>query len=418
MAVARSNAVLKVNRQRLLQRLDALAVFGVDPTGGWSRYSFSEEDLKARDLLTQWTTGLGMTARTDAAGNLIARLEGSDPDLPAVAVGSHLDTVKNGGKFDGVYGVVAGLEAINVLVEQKVSHRRPVELIVFAEEEGSGFGASLYGSKAMAGVADELFLGMADETGLTLGEAMQRVGCDPTLYRNAARDKTDLHAYLEAHIEQGLVLESENTAIGVVEGIVGFLWARLTVRGRPDHAGATPMDLRRDAVAGAAEIILAAEALALEAGKPLVSTTGKMSVKPNSINSIAGEVEISFDVRDIRQEKLDAYVAGLGERIDTVCRRRGLRYEYEDIAHADPVLLSGGMCEAVERAARQAGVSSRRMVSGAGHDAQLMARITDVGMIFVPSKDGISHSPDEWTEPEHLEQGAQVLCNALLELVH
>ena len=407
----------KIQQERLLRRLDEMAAFGIDPEGGWSRYSFSAEDLKARDLLAGWAAGLGMAVRTDPAGNVIARREGSEPGLAAVAVGSHIDTVKNGGKFDGVYGVVAGMEAINVLAEQKIPHRRPIELIAFAEEEGSGFGASLYGSKAMAGMADEAFLAMADASGLTLGEAIQRAGCDPARYRDAARGKEDLHGYLEAHIEQGLVLDSQNIAIGVVEGIVGFFWARLTIRGRADHAGATPMNLRRDAVAGAAEIICAAERLALETSKSMVATTGKLAVKPNSINIISSEVELYFDVRDIQKETLAAYAAGLTEIIDTVCRRRGLQYGYETIAHADPVLLSGRMCDAVERAARQSGISSRRMVSGAGHDAQLMARITDVGMIFVPSKGGISHSPDEWTEPAHLAQGAQVLLDTLLELV-
>lgn len=409
---------LIVNKQRIRRRLDELAVFGADPTGGWSRFSFSEEELKARDLLTYWVAELGMAVRTDAAGNYIARLEGEDPALAPVAVGSHIDTVKNGGKFDGTFGVVAGLEAINVLVEKKVPHRRPIELIVFAEEEGSGFGASLFGSKAMAGVADEAFLTMTNGNGLTLGEAIKRVGCDPTLYRNAARKKGELYAYLEAHIEQGLVLDTERISIGVVEGIVGFLWAKLNIHGHADHAGATPMDLRKDAVAGAAEIICAAEVLAHEFGKPLVSTTGKMHVLPNSTNIIAEEVELYLDVRDIKQDNLDLYVCRLKEIVQEICTRRKLSFTYEQMASVDPVLLSKKMCDTVERAAVKAKVSYKRMVSGAGHDAQLMALITDVGMIFVPSRDGISHAPEEWTEPRYLEQGSQVMLNALYELIN
>ncbi len=409
--------MFKINKDRLIKRLEKLAELGIDPSGGWSRSSFSDDDLKARELLSKWVSQLGMQVRTDPAGNYIARLEGSNPELPAIAMGSHIDTVKNGGMFDGCYGVIAAIEAINTIVENNIPHKNPIELIVFAEEEGSGFGASLFGSKAMAGVAHEKYLEKKNALGVTLGEAMERVGCNPKYYRKATRSAKEIKSYLELHIEQGVVLDRENVSIGIVEGIVGFVWSKVVLHGKANHAGATPMRLREDAMVAAAEIIVAAERIAKEIGDPLVATVGRCYIKPNSINVIAENVEIYFDIRDISTERIELYLEGLQKEIKGICNKREIKYVYEELAKANPVILCKDLVNKVEDTANECGYSSKRMYSGAGHDAQLMSLITDVAMIFVPSKDGISHSPEEWTDAEDLEKGANVLLNTFLKLL-
>lgn len=409
--------MLRVNINRILERLEAIAVYGIDPAGGWSRFSFSDEDLKVRKMVTGWATNLGMAVSTDPAGNLIARLAGKNNSLPPISLGSHFDTVQNGGKFDGAYGIVSAFEAVNVLVENEIKPEMPIEIISFAEEEGSGFGASLFGSKAMAGTADEFYLEKKNEMGLSLGEAMKRVGCDLTKYRSAQRKCGAMQNYLELHIEQGRVLENANVSIGVVEGVVGFKWVKITLKGCSDHAGATPMGIRRDAMAAAGCVIQEVEKIARSIGDPFVATVGKIVARPNSFNIVPGEVEVCLDIRDMSTERIVSALEEIRKSTEKICTERGIQCIFEEIADVAPEPLCPKMADLIEKSARECGYDCMRMYSGAGHDAQLMALITDTGLIFVPSKDGVSHAPEEFTSAENLEKGANVLLCALLNLI-
>jgi amidase, hydantoinase/carbamoylase family len=407
---------MKVNITRIIKRINKIAEYGIDETGGWSRYSFSDADIEVKRIVSEWAKELGMFVRTDQAGNWIAHLNGINNDLPPVAMGSHLDTVKNGGKYDGVYGVMSALEVINVLKENNYVPKSPIEIIAFAEEEGSGFGASLFGSKAMAGVAADFYIKKRNDEGLSLGDAMKKVGCDPNTYKMAMRERGSIKNYVELHIEQGRILESSNKSIGVVQGIVGFKWAKMIISGRADHAGATPMGMREDTMIAAGIIATETERIANEIGNPLVATVGKIMLKPNSINIVPGEAEVYFDIRDISSDNIDRFVEMINISAKKICNARDLTYKYEELANAAPVSLSNRVVDIVEESAGKCGYSSMRMYSGAGHDAQLMSLISDAGMIFVPSKNGISHAPQEYTSDNDLEKGANVLLNTVLKL--
>lgn len=394
-----------------------MSEYGIDPTGGWSRFSFSNADLRVKDVITGWISDLGMTMRTDPAGNYIARLEGNVPGLPAIALGSHIDTVKNGGMFDGTCGVAASIEVIETIVENNVPHNNPIELLIFAEVDGAGFGASLFGSKAMSGNADPTLLNLKNEVGLSLGEAIKRTGCDPMLYRNAERSREDIKCFLELHIEQGDNLYREGIPIGVVTGIVGFEWVKIALEGKSDHAGTVPMYRRKDAMLASAEITIEVEKLAKKFDDSMVATVGKSIVSPNSINIVPKNVEIYLDVRDISIERRNKYMKELTSSIEKICNVRGVKYEIEKLAEANPAILSPRLIDMIAESAEDCGYPYKKMYSRAGHDAQLISTITESAMIFVPSKDGISHSPDEWTSQQDIEKGANVLLQTTLRLM-
>jgi allantoate deiminase len=409
---------LKVNPERLRQNIEGIARFGRDPAGGWSRFVFTEEERKAREFVADLLHQAGMSVRADPAGNVFGRREGLEREVPAVASGSHIDTVANGGMFDGVAGTMAAIEAVHVIHENGVRTRHPLEVIVFANEEGARFSNALWGSRALLGIVqEEETLRCKDLNGVTLAEAMRASGFDPARIQEARIDPKRYKAFIELHPEQSHVLETEGVAIGAVEGIVGTVWIKAKLKGRADHAGATPMNLRRDGLAAAAEIVLEVERIArYESSPQTVATVGQLAVRPGGINIVPGEVEMSFDIRDLNQEAGVRAYAVIREAARRICAAREVQIELDELCKIMPVPLTGEIITLIEQTSCEQGISCRRIVSGAGHDAQLMALICPTGMIFVPSAGGVSHSPEEKTEWHDMVNGAQVLLEVLLKL--
>ena len=410
--------MIKINAERLEQRLKALAQIGKDPEGGWTRPSFTPQYKAAAELVSAWMREAGMSVRFDAAGNLIGRLEGTDPSLPPAAMGSHIDTVKNGGMFDGTVGTLGAVEVVSSLHDAGITPIRPVEILVFAEEEGSRFGAGLLGSKAVAGVADSTFI--FEHTGFDgrpIADTYREYGFDPARFGEARRQKGDYHCYFELHIEQSHVLDSTGDKLGVIDGIAGYIWLNAVIRGQASHAGATPMAFRRDTLIPASMIIQDAERIAKGVSDTTVATVGKMEITPNMINVVPGEVKMSFDIRDIYMENVEKAADLISQRFYEICRERKVEGEIHESIRSVGTLLPRRLTDVAEEAVRQTGAPYRRMMSGAAHDAQMMARITDTAMIFVPSIGGISHDPREKTDYADIALGAQALCNALLSQI-
>jgi allantoate deiminase len=354
--------------------------------------------------------------RRDPVGNIIGRRAGADANLPAIAIGSHIDTVLNGGRYDGALGVLGGIEVCQALHEDGVQTRHPLEVISFIEEESTRWASAMLGSNFMAGRITAGMLGATDRQGVSIAEGLAEAGYDPAAFAEAARPGNEFRCYIELHIEQGAVLESLNLPVGVVTGIAGPLFLFLRLTGRTDHAGATPMNLRRDTLVAAAELVLAARDAALAASPTAVATVGRLEVKPGATNAIPGEVFMTFDLRDIVEAQRDRLEASVRSAIQRVTREAGLISVLEEPSRHPPVPLPEHMVEAVATACAAAGYPVHRLPSGAGHDAQVMASITPTAMIFVRSRDGVSHSPHEYSQPGDILAGVEVLHRTVLEL--
>ena len=386
----------------LEQRLDELYKIGAEPGGGAYRPLYGTAWAEAGDCVERWMKKAGLEARRDAVGNLWGRLDGTKKGK-VIVTGSHIDTVQHGGRLDGALGIVAGLTAVEALLKEKGKPRRTLEVVAICEEEGSRFATNFWGSRAIVGAIDSPDAAMA--------EAMRERGLDPATVASAARD--DIDTFVELHIEQGAVLETANVPLAVVSAIVGTAHLEVTVTGRPDHAGTTPMDLRRDALAGAAAMVQAVESIARSLGTPAVATVGKIRAEPDQINVVPGRVVFTVD---LRHSDLGARRA-LEKRIRSLCRtiasERGLELDIRMLQERPPVTMDPELRALLARAAKDAGVTAVELVSGAGHDAQILAARCKVGMLFVPSVGGRSHCPEEHTDPGHLELGARVLVRAL-----
>jgi allantoate deiminase len=405
-----------IEAKRLKDRLERLAQVGRTPGGGLTRLSYTPVYREAQALVGEWMTDAGLVTHLDAMGSLIGHRPGAVPGAAAIVVGSHIDTVTNGGRFDGTVGVLAGIEVAQAMGEDGVQLNHGLDIISFADEEGTRFGAGCLGSRAMLGLLPGEILRREDRDGVTLAEALEASGLDPARVSETKRDPKEMAAYVEMHIEQGAVLEDLGCPIGAVTGIAGPLFLSLQLRGKTDHAGATPMRLRRDALAGAAELILYAERLAKETSPTSVATVGRLEVKPGNVNAIPGEVFMTFDVRDVRQEPRDRMESEITFKVSEVAAERSLEYELGEMSRLAPVLLSPRVIQAIESSCRKVGVPVHELPSGAGHDAQVMASAVDTGMIFLRSKDGISHAPEEFTTDEDIELGTRVLLETVLTL--
>jgi N-carbamoyl-L-amino-acid hydrolase len=399
-----------VHGDRLNHNLDTLAEIGKLPQGGVRRISFSQEDQLARQLVKNWMTEAGMTTCTDAAGNLIGRYPGRK-DLPSLATGSHIDTVPSAGKYDGTLGVLAGIEVVRALKFNDIMLDHPVEVIVFTDEENT-----MIGGKAMAGTHQPDPTYYQTKDGLTIQERLKRVGGDWEAIASARRSRKDMAAFVELHVEQGGVLESQKAEIGVVEGVVSMNRYTLSVTGSPNHAGTTPMNMRQDALVAASQIVLTVNQLANYLPGDQVATVGMMNVWPNATNIVPGRVDLSLDIRDLYTENVQALVKRLVEQIDAIANQTGTKIEMEQTLNAEPSLSSPQIMNAITEASQEQGLRHMKLPSRAGHDAQEMGRITDMGMIFVPSRGGISHSEDEFTPPEQCTQGADILLSTLMKL--
>ncbi|MEG0555262.1 MAG: Zn-dependent hydrolase [Comamonas sp.] len=408
-----------IDGARLWRRLEELSTF-TRADIAWTRRAFSPEYTAARAWLREAFEAAGLQVRLDAAGNLIGRRPGKRDDLKPLATGSHTDTVNAGGRFDGILGVLAGLEVAHALNDANITLEHPFEVIDFLCEEPSDYGISCVGSRAMAGQLSADMLAASDGQGDTLGQALQRLGARPEALAEADRRHDGFAAFVELHIEQGPMLEREGLAIGAVTDIVGIRRAQLFFEGRPDHAGTTPMDERSDALVAAACVIRQAQRLARQWSRTtphyVVATVGRMAVSPNASNTVPGQVELTLEVRSNHAPVLKEFWDVLARRCSPAIERLGVQWRVEPRTHVDPVPCAPLVTAAVERAAQRLGLGCRRMPSGAGHDAMYIAHTGPSGMIFIPCLEGRSHSAVEWASPKQVLAGTQVLAATLLEL--
>lgn len=391
------------------RHLDELSKFGANPEGGVSRVAFSDADASGRAYVRQLMEAAGLSVRVDTAGNIIGRREGSDPGLPAIVVGSHTDSVPHGGNYDGDVGVMGGIEAAQELRDRHVTLRHPLEIVDFTDEEGG-----LVGSRAMAEGIDPGGLELVNASGHSVRDGLRILGGNPDALEQARRHSGEIAAYLELHIEQGGVLERTHTDIGVVEGIVGIHWWEATVTGMANHAGTTPMDQRHDALLAASELVLAVNAAATELPGRQVATVGRIRAEPGAPNVIPGKAVLSIEVRDLDAGRIDAVFQRIRSKAAAIAQARGVSIEFKDLeATATPALTDPRIQHVIAGEAQRLGLKAMVMPSGAGHDAQDIARIAPIGMIFVPSVGGISHSPREYTRPADIDNGIGVLLRAV-----
>lgn len=405
-----------VNTDRLRQTLQELSGFGRLPGGGTTRLGFSADDLAARNWLMGLLRKEGLEVTIDAAANIRARRAGQQQDLPPLWFGSHTDTVPNGGNFDGCVGSIGALEVIRSLNERDVRTKHPLEVLIFTNEEGAHYRRGLFGSRALAGRVAPDELDLLDEQGVRLAEWIRRYGGDPDRIAEMTPEPGSRHSYLELHIEQGGILWSRGIPLGIVEGIVGINEYRVLLEGFPNHAGTTPMDQRRDALVTAAKIIVAVrEIVTAEEGRQ-VGTVGVITAHPGAPNVIPGRVEFSVELRDLSMEKIDALGEKIRERAARLAAEEGVSFSMERLISYEPALTNRRIRFHIQKAAEEMRAPALTMASGAGHDAQYMARLCPVGMIFVPSVDGISHSPQEFTRWEEVACGVEALYRTLLRL--
>lgn len=407
---------MKINLDRVINDIEKLSTFNATPGNGVTRLSFTKEDEEARDYIRGEMQKTRLEIYEDGYSNLFGRREGRNPNAPVIMIGSHYDSVINGGKFDGALGVIAALEIMRVLEENNIDNYYGVEMVAMNDEEGVRFGTGVSNSRAMAGLMKEEELDNAkDKDGMSLREAMAKYGVSPNL-ENAKRDKDSLKAFIELHIEQGPVLKDNNKDIGLVETIVGLDRYNITFKGQSGHAGTTPMNSRNDALIAASKFILAIEKIAKDIGDGTVGTVGEIKLSPNASNVIPGLVEISVDIRSTKEENINNVYKNFMEEINTMEKETDIEVEVNRTLYTPPIDLSKDNMKIMENVADELGYKYLRMNSGAGHDAMNMAHITNTSLIFVPSENGLSHNPNEWTEAEDLKKGIELMLNTVFEL--
>lgn len=401
-------APLHVNGVRLNSWLAAFDKIGRTP-GGINRVAYSPADLEGRAFTLDLIKQAGLVPRIDAAGNIYARLDGSSTTLKPILIGSHVDSVTDGGNFDGALGSFSAIEVARTLREQGMRLRHPLEVVVWQNEEGGTIG-----SKLAIGDLTDADLDKVARSGKTIREGVALVGGDVSKLATAVKKKGDYACYIELHIEQGGLLEKANLQIGVVQGIVGLRWFEVTITGFANHAGATPMDQRHDAMLAAAKFTVAVnDAITGEPGRQ-VATVGRLNVSPNTTNVIPGQVVLTVDLRDLDSAKLSRFQQRFEQLGQQIGAATGTTFAFKKLVDSEPAIANAQVMDWIESSAVALGLTKQRMPSGAGHDAQEISRITPMGMIFVPSVGGISHSPREFTKPEDVAHGADVLLNAVI----
>jgi N-carbamoyl-L-amino-acid hydrolase len=403
---------LQIDGKRLWDSLMEMAKIGATEKGGCCRLALTDLDRQSRDLFVQWCEEAGCSIKIDKMGNIFARRPGKNNDLAPVMTGSHLDTQPTGGRFDGVFGVLAGLEVVRSLNDLGVETERPVEVAVWTNEEGSRFAPAMVASGVFAGVYDlEYGLTRADGDGKTMGEELQRIG-----YAGAEEvGGREIHAFFETHIEQGPILEAEEKTIGIVTDAQGQRWYELTLTGVESHAGPTPMAIRKDALLGAARVVELVNHTGLDNAPVACATVGMLEVYPNSRNVIPGKVFVAIDFRHPDDDVLAKMDATMRAGVEKIANEIGLEYEIEQIFYYKPVHFDESCVAAVREGAEAFGYEAREIVSGAGHDACYMAKVAPTAMVFVPCVDGISHNEVEDAKPEWITGGGNVLLRAIVE---
>lgn len=410
---------MNINPSRLEKFFSEMSKIGKIGETGTNRPAHSRDEKKAFELASSWMKQAGMTTRIDNFGNLIGKLEGTNPDLPVLMLGSHLDSQPYGGRYDGVAGVLCAIEAAITMHEQGLKPERTLEIISFADEEGWRFNKGLFGSRGILGKLEKDELQRADANGITREQALKDFGCDITKFKESEYKEGSIYCYLELHIEQGPVLDINKKPIAVVSGISGPIWLTVKLKGMAGHAGSVPMPMRNDALVGAAEIIVALNEIANQVpGNPTVGTCGTIKVFPASRNIIPEEVEFTLDLRDIDLERRNRYEKQLLDKIDEVSQKHGLTYEISEDWKSEPRYCADWIKDIIRNNCEEIGLEDTpEIMSGPFHDAMAISYACDYGMIFVRCKDGISHNPLEYSSPEDLAIGTEVLYGTILDLL-
>lgn len=404
--------VFKVNGSRIESRIAELAKFGRDETGRGYRVAYTNGDVEGRKWFIELMKQAGLDTSVDAGGNIIGKRKGKNPSLKPIAFGSHIDMVPDGGNYDGTLGSISALEVIEVLNENKVTTNHPLEVLIFANEEGG-----LIGSRAMVGNLSAEGLKQISQSGVPMADGIKAIGGNPDAIQQSIRKRGDLHAFVELHIEQGGILDNEKLQIGVVTGIVGIADWEITVEGFANHAGTTPMSLRQDALLAASKLVIAVNEVIKSVPGNQVGTVGKISAQPGAFNVVPGKVLMGLEIRDLSSEKIESLFAEIEKRAKTIEGETKAKIHFHrQASEVKPALTDKGVQQKINDTALALGLTTKFMQSGAGHDSQQMAIIAPVGMIFVPSVGGISHSPKEFTKPEDMTNGANVLLNTILAL--
>lgn len=409
---------MQINSSRLQQHFEAMSEIGKIGETGTNRPAHSQEEKEAFALAASWMQDAGMTTRIDNFGNLIGTLPGKDASLPVLMLGSHLDSQPYGGRFDGVAGVLCAIEAVKTLTESKIEHERTIEIVSFADEEGWRFNKGLYGSKGITGRLDPEDIERKDKDGISRRQALIDFGCDPSKSKEDEYKPGSIFCFLELHIEQGPVLDIAQKPVAVVSGISGPIWWTVKMKGMAGHTGSVPMPLRKDALLGAAEIIIAVNEIATQApGEPTVGSVATINVFPASRNIIAEEVVFTVDLRDIDLDRRNRYEKQLRERIEAIAKKRSLEYSITEDFKSEPRYCAGWIKNIIHEQCRKLSLDAPEIMSGPFHDAMALSHVCDYGMIFVRCKDGISHNPLEYSSPEDLSLGADVLYGTIVEIL-
>ncbi len=407
-----------INATRLQQHFEAMSLIGKIGETGTCRPAHSPLEKEAFELAASWMQQAGMQTHVDNFGNLIGRLEGTDPSLPVLIMGSHLDSQPYGGRFDGVAGVLCAIEVVKTISENNIEHKQSIEVISFADEEGWRFNKGLFGSRGILGKLEEGELQRTDKDGITREQALKDFGCDISKFKDSEYKPSGIFCFLELHIEQGPVLDTGGKPIGVVSGISGPLWLTVKLKGMAGHAGSVPMPLRKDALLGAAEITLALNEIVTQVpGAPTVGTVATMNVFPASRNIIAEEVSFTIDLRDIDLQRRNLYEKQLREKITAITEKHSLSYEIMEDTNSEPRYCAGWIKEIIHEQCKALQLDAPELMSGPFHDAMALSYACDYAMIFVRCKDGISHNPLEYASYEDLAKGAQVMYGTVLEIL-
>ncbi len=405
---------MQANKERIQKHIETLSEYTATPGDGVTRLSYSEEDLQARNYIKKIMKSYDLQVREDGLGNIFGKLPGSLQDAPCVLIGSHFDSVPNGGAYDGAAGVVAGLEVAALYKENNITPKYPLEIIAMVEEEGTRFGGGLMGSRGIVGsIGEAEFKNIKDQDGITVEDAMKKIGLNPSLPIQRAPES--IKAFLELHIEQGPILEEKNIPIGVVASIVGLTQLEVTIEGKAGHAGTTPMNRRSDALVAAAKIIAELPGLATNEEAGTVITVGRHQVLPNGANVIPEKVVFTIDIRSGKEESVLSVIQEAKTLISSFCEG-DMRTTVEQQLFIRPKALNKGIRSLLAKTSDKLEIPHCSINSGAGHDAMILSDVTDVGMIFVPSKDGLSHCPEEFSAAADLASGANILFAAARKL--
>lgn len=408
---SQANTSLRLNGDRINQQLVALSEFGKNPYGGVSRVAYSEFDRQGRHYVMGLMRDAGLEPFIDVGGNLVGKRAGSNPALKPILFGSHIDSVPDGGNYDGDVGVLSSIEVARTLRERGITTRHPIEVIVFQNEEGGTIG-----SRAFVGHLPDKDLDLVARSGKTLRDGIAFLGGDPTKLSSLHWKQGDYHAYVEYHIEQGGTLDAEGLNIGVVEGIVGIGWWDVVIEGFGNHAGTTPMDKRRDALLAASKYVQMVNRVVTSEPGRQVGTVGRIQAFPGAPNVVPGQVQTTLEIRDLDQAKIRRLAAKVMEEATKIGQENGTTFRFTETYLSTPAMMHANVQRVIESSAKSVGLTTKYLPSGAGHDAQYMAQIMPTGMIFCPSVDGISHSPKEFTKPQDVVNGANVLLQTILAL--